>query len=370
VLLPQHGRLPPRLTLRHLSGSRPPRPSTTNARRASLTALLTVLVLLGFGVPRSTGVTTGPTARYANPVVSGDLPDPSVLRAGGLWWAAATATSGAGMPLLTSGDLVHWSPAGTVLPGPPAWADPSAQWAPSLVRIGSRFLVYYSVRPVGRPFCIAVAAATSIGGPYDDQGLVTCSGQGAIDPEVAFGPDGAPYLISKQDGNAVGRRTRIWARRLTPDGLHTMGRATVLLRNDAAWEGGVVEAPQVITRRGWVYLFYSGNGYGGRSCRYAVGVARSRSVLGPFVKAPHNPILAGNGAWRCPGHTTVTQDAAGQWWMLHHGIAAGDADDAAPRQLLLDPVRWDRDGWPSVNGGRGSATTGAAPMTAAPLARP
>jgi xylan 1,4-beta-xylosidase len=352
-----------------------------HARRASAAVLLAVVVLLGLDVSRSTGVprspdaprataATSPAARYANPVDAGDLPDPSVVRAGGLWWAATTATTGAGMPLLASADLVHWNAAGTVLSTPPAWADPRAQWAPSLVRIGSTFFVYYSVRPRGRPFCIAVATAPAVGGPYTDRGTVTCSTQGAIDPEVALERDGTPYLLTKQDGNSVGRKTRLWARRLTPDGLHTVGRGTVLLRNNAPWEGAVVEAPQVVARRGWFYLFYSGNGFGGRSCRYAVGVARSRNLLGPYVKAPRNPILASNSAWRCPGHTTVTQDAAGQWWMLHHAIATSDESDAAPRKLLLDPLRWGRDGWPTVNGGRGSATSGAAPLTAAPLAQP
>jgi hypothetical protein len=56
--------------------------------------------------------------------------------------------------------------------------------------------------------------------------------------------------------------------------------------------------------------------------------------------------------------------------MLHHAIATADRAEAATRKLLLDPLRWGSDGWPIVNGGRGSATSGAAPLTAAPLAQP
>mgnify|MGYP006159706931 CR=1 FL=1 len=49
----------------------------------------------------------------------------------------------------------------------------------------------------------------------------------------------------------------------------------------------------------------------------------------------------------------------GRWWMLYHSYDADNLD--AGRQLLLDPIRWTRDGWPVVNRGRGPSGSGAPP---------
>jgi beta-xylosidase len=131
-----------------------------------------------------------------------------------------------------------------------------------------------------------------------------------------------------------------------------VGERRELFRNDARWEGQLVEGPFVLRRNGWLYLFYSGAGCCGLKCNYALGVARARRLLGPWEKYAGNPILAANSEWKCPGHGSIVEDASGRTFLLYHGYDPS-AFIWVGRQGLLDEVTWSADGWPAINGGKG-----------------
>src|SRR5688500_9028591 len=60
--------------------------------------------------------------QVSNPVIPGDVPDPSVIRAGDEYWATGTSSEWAPhFPLFRSRDLVTWEQAGAVFQSPPAW---------------------------------------------------------------------------------------------------------------------------------------------------------------------------------------------------------------------------------------------------------
>lgn len=299
---------------------------------------------------------------YRNPVLRGDFPDPSVLRVGDVYWAATTSSlQSPGFPLLRSEDLVHWQTVGQVFPRIPSWISDSL-WAPELVRDPDRdrFLLYYAARRVNGPLCVAVADAPSPAGPWTDHGPLVCQPRGSIDPTRTTDESGNPWLLWKEDGNNFGRPTTIWAKPLTEDGLGFVGRKRLLLRNRSPWEGGVVEAPEVVSHDGWRYLFYSGNGCCRPACAYALGVARSRSLLGPWVRDPANPILRGNRHFDCPGHASFFDDGRGHDLVLYHAYRARLRGD--PRRLgLLDQVEWGPDGWPSIDRGHGPSLAASLP---------
>jgi xylan 1,4-beta-xylosidase len=299
---------------------------------------------------------------YRNPVLRGDFPDPSVLRAGPEYWAATTSTASApGFPLLHSTDLVHWTVVGQVFPQIPGWIAGDL-WAPELVADPDHdgYLLYYAARRVNGPMCVAVAQAPAPGGPWTDHGPLVCQRLGSIDPTRAVDEHGTPYLIWKEDGNSVGRQTRIWAKPLAEDGLSFTGPKHLLLRNHAPWEGGVVEAPEVTTHDGWFYMFYSGNGCCRPACQYALGVARSRSLLGPWRRDPANPILRPNRHWACPGHASLVDDGRDHDFVLYHAYRARLRGD--PRRLgLLDKIDWGADGWPTIDHGDGPSLAGSLP---------
>jgi beta-xylosidase len=180
-----------------------------------------------------------------------------------------------------------------------------------------------------------------------------CQEDGSIDPAFARDERGQPYLIWKEDGNSRNLPTQIWAQPLTADLLQVTGQKTELLVNDPkSWEGGVVEAPYILRHSGLFYLFYAGNACCGLACHYAEGVARAEHLLGPWTKDPKNPIIAANGAWRCPGHGTAVESPAGKDYFVYHAYPASGTVYLG-RQSVIDSMSWSDDGWPVVNQGRG-----------------
>jgi beta-xylosidase len=298
---------------------------------------------------------------WRNPVVPADFADPSATRIDGVYWAAATSTaSSPGLPLLRSTDLLHWQYSGSIFRPPPRWTT-GPLWAPELVVDEAGVLAYYTGRRRDGRLCVAVASASAPAGPYTDHGPLVCQPAGSIDAAQVRDDDGRPYLVWKEDGNAVKRRSRIWIQRLRRNGLGLIGPRRELLRNADRWEGSVVEAPEIFAHDGWLYMLYSGNTYGPpASCRYALGVARSRDLFGPWERHPANPILRSNQRWWCPGHASPVTDGAGRLFVLYHAYRAG-GDPNAPRHALLDPVTWSADGWPVVNGGQGPSISTSVP---------
>lgn len=294
---------------------------------------------------------------YANPVLDGDFPDPSVMRANGSYWAATTWSANGLMPLMRSSDLVHWRQTGAVLPKRPPWAK-DRFWAPELVRDGNRYLAFYTAGSRNGRLCVAVAEARGPGGPYQDLGPLVCDRYGSIDPTTFVDPELGRVLVWKEDGNNFGRPSVIWAQQLSPDRTRLVGERHALLRNRARWEGGVVEAPELIRRAGSYYLFYSGNACCGTPCRYAMGVARSPSPFGPYRRDPDNPILGSNRRYRCPGHGGLVYDRTGDLFLLYHAYRV---HDPTKRVAMLDDVRWGRDGWPQVGDGTGPRASGIGP---------
>jgi len=88
---------------------------------------------------------------------------------------------------------------------------------------------------------------------------------------------------------------------------------------------------------------------------------KREAVLGPYVKDPANPLLAGNAAWQCPGHGTTIDLGAAGLYLLHHAYRSDDAFDRR-RSTLLDRVDFTPDGWPTIAGGLGPAIAAAAPL--------
>jgi beta-xylosidase len=165
---------------------------------------------------------------------------------------------------------------------------------------------------------------------------------------------GARYLVWKEDGNSRNQATPMWAQRLSDDGLKLLGKKVELIRNDPrSWEGGVVEGAFILRRGKWFYLFYSGNACCGRRCNYALGVARSSELLGPYEKYVGNPILAENENWQCPGHGSIVTDGSGRDFLLYHAYRKSETGFFIGREALLDQITWDSNGWPKINEGRG-----------------
>jgi GH43 family beta-xylosidase len=281
---------------------------------------------------------------YKNPVFPNDCADPGVIHDGTQY--VATCTSGGAadaFPIRTSKDLVTWTHAGFIFPlaRRPTWAKGDF-WAPEIHRVGTGYIAYYTARHSDGRLSIGAATSTSALGPFTDIGvpLVHDSAMGMIDATMFVDTAGVRYLVWKADGNAVGQPTPIYGQQLSADGKSLVGTRRTLISNNLSWEGGVVEAPWVVAKDGYYYLFYSGNAY--YNSTYAIGVARATSPLGPYTKLGA-PILKTAGGWVGPGHGSVVTSPAGTTTMVYH--AWNSAHTA--RVMLIDAITWSN-GWPAM----------------------
>ncbi len=303
------------------------------------------------------------------------------------------------IPMLKSIDLVNWTYVDDAFdrPGPdadparplPAWAEPTAGfWAPEITFFNNRYYLYYVVTDVkpevsGAPDCngdsaIGVATSSSPTGPWSHHGQPVIEPRYNGDPALPFGSRQCnffwtfdPEVIQEElDDYGQGQRYiyygsyygGIQVRKLSADGFTAAPETAVQITIPNRYE-----APEVILRDGYYYLFVSaGNCCNIELTGYSVFAGRSQSPLGPFVDkegvsllAPRvggTPVLSMNGnRWVGPGHNTVFQDFDGQWWTIYHAVDRTDPYFEGERfftkrPALLDPVDW-IDGWPTVRGG-------------------
>lgn len=313
---------------------------------------------------------------YINPVYPYDSPDPGVVfdTPSSLWYAATTGGAGNGgcFPIHTSSTLGNdWVITGSVFKSSadmPVWSDKVTCWAPEIHFIPGKnnYVVYFAARlSSSGALCVGVAESLTGSplGPYKDSGsplILSPPGScfGVIDPTYHFDTvSNKSYVIYKHDGNSCGKPTNQYAQLLADDGmsLDTSQQPIFLITNDPnSWEKNLVEAPWMIQRGSYLYLFYGGGG-GYDTPGYSVGVARSTSGLltGPWEKNSANPVLRtfpgggtqGSPLHYGPGHTSVILSNDGTFAYLY---AAWGPAQKGGRNLMLDAIEWGADNWPMV----------------------
>ncbi len=246
-----------------------------------------------------------------------DFPDPDVILVGQTYYAYATNSVAGNIQIIDSTDFKHWTAVGNALPHLPSWAATGDTWAPSVTRSGGHYNLYYAVDSVGSTTeCISVATAAVPQGPFTDSSGAPLECQptlgGSIDPTVFVDSNGTPYLLWKSGGPG---NSKIWAEQLNPTGTSfTAGsNPTNILSPDQPWEGGTVEAPDLVSVNGRYLLFYSGNDWGTAS--YGVGVATCAAPLGPCTDASPTAILSSGNGMAGPGGESIFQDAQGNSWI-------------------------------------------------------
>jgi beta-xylosidase len=304
------------------------------------------------------------------PVFETNFPDPHIVRNQGEFIAYAT-NAGINLPMATSRDLVNWShvmdPANPKkrLDGMPVlapWVKPGFTWAPEVMQVGGRWLLYYTANHREKDVqCIGLAVAENPKGPFRDgaKAPLVCQFDlgGTIDANPFRDADGKLYLYYKSDGNRVGKGTAIWGQPLAADGMSVTGAAVALIKDDQAWEMKLVEAPAMLRSTAGYQLFYSAAYYGwdpkDRLSPYATGYARCSGPLGPCTDAPENPILFSfrdkdSGCLSGPGHPSIFQ-AGGRSLIAFHAWAAtsGCRKAKEERWLYVAPLVW-KDGKPQV----------------------
>jgi len=318
---------------------------------------------------------TTSSTTYKNPVFEPILADPTVIRdpKSGFFYAYGTQDDwgdGAGsrlIPVLRSTDLTNWKSVGQAFASKPSWKSNGGLWAPEVVYVDGKYIMYYAYSTWGDPNPgIGVAVSTQPQGPFQDQGKVFLSKEidvpNSIDP-FYWEEGGRKYLFWGSFSDAPTQGT--FGISLSDDGLSVPD-----LSKKFKIAAGDFEAVVIHKRNGYYYFIGSkGSCCDGVNSTYHVLVARSKNLEGPYLDNEGRDIInRGNGTLMLarsknyvgPGHTSrIITDDKNQDWILYHGINASKgkvANGASRRVLLLDKIVWEND-WPKIMTGQVGEST-------------
>ena len=289
---------------------------------------------------------------YHNPVISGDLPDPTVIRVDNLYYAAGTSSDFAPIyPLYESEDLVNWKQIGSAFNEIPVWASDSF-WAPELYFKSGIYYLYYTAKRKGdRVSCIGVATTEDLRKGFTDHGIIVEWGNEAIDGFVFQDKDQKMYVCWKAYGLTKGRPIEILASEMSADCLSLVGKSFSLTRYDEGWIGEGDEGPCLVRHSEYYYLFYSVGGCCDNQCSYRIRVSRSKNLETGWEQNPE-PILESDNVWKCPGHGTLVTTPDNRFFFLYHSYNSTDFEYLG-RQGMLDEVVWNETtGWPRFKNGK------------------
>jgi len=303
------------------------------------------------------------------PVFRENFPDAFVLLHGGEFIAYAT-NNGPNVPMAISKDLVHWAFVGDAngkrrdaLPQLGSWAKTGFTWAPEVIQLGNRYLLYYTASDKRKNMqCIGVASSADPLGPFVDSSPepIVCQTAlgGSIDASPFRDADGKLYLYFKNDGNRVHARTSLWAQALAANGVSVTGQAVELIKDDQGWEERVVEAPTMVRSPAGYEMFFSGGFFGwnpeeGGLSPYAMGYASCTGPMGPCTPARDNPLLHSfndreAGCLSGPGHQSIFTVGQHTFVSFHAWEAtSGCRKQDDRRYLYVAPIFW-MDGKPQI----------------------
>lgn len=285
-----------------------------------------IVLLIGLILMASTSLVA---QKFPKVILSGDYPDPSIMRDGKDYYMTHSPFYYMpGFLIWHSQDLMNWEPVCRVMPE----YDGSAM-APDLLKYGDTFYIYYPAAGTNW-----VIWAKDIKGPWSKPVDLKVSG---IDPGHIVDKQGNRYLYVDK-GEVI---------RLTEDGLSTIGKKQKVYEGwlyPDKWdtECMCLESPKLNYHNGYYYLTSAQGGTAGPATSHMVVSARSKSIMGPWENSPYNPVVHTYSAtdnWWSKGHGTLIDDVNGNWWIVYHAYAKGY--HTLGRQTLIEPIEWTADGW-------------------------
>ncbi|MEV2211670.1 glycoside hydrolase family 43 protein [Streptomyces sp. NPDC050997] len=282
---------------------------------------------------------------FANPVLAGSHPDPSICRVGEDFYLVTSSFAYyPGIPVFHSRDLVRWSPLGHVVHRTShlslAGLDVSdGIWAPTIRHHAGTFYVVSTLAKGRRGSVTFLSTASAPAGPWSDPIVLDAEG---IDPSLFFDDDGRCWFTACRDAAQpdVTGPGELWMRELDLETLALTGPTHVLWHG--AMRGAWVEAPHVYKREGLYHLIAA---EGGTEHHHAVTAARSDTVTGPYSTDPRSPLLTHRHRGAAEpihnvGHVDLVDTPAGETWAVALGVRPTDGTHTLGREVFLVPVEW------------------------------
>ena len=299
-----------------------------------------------------------PDGYYANPVLPGFHPDPSIVGVGpDFYLVTSTFSWFPGLPVFHSRDLVNWTQIGNAIDRP-GMVDMRAMsltgdglYAPAITHHGDTFYILNTCVRCDGNFLVT---AKDPAGPWSDPVPLAFDG---IDPSLFVDSDGrgwityndAPIGEPRYDGHRA-----IWIREIDLTTLQLTGTPTLLVDGGVRPQDNPVwaEGPHIYSVDGWYYLLAA---EGGTADQHSQTIYRSRAITGPYEPGPVNPILtqrdlsaARKDRVEATGHADFVKLEDGSWWSVFLATRPFAAQDTLlGRETFLLPVNWS-EGWPAI----------------------
>ncbi|HEX5220214.1 MAG TPA: arabinan endo-1,5-alpha-L-arabinosidase [Verrucomicrobiae bacterium] len=290
--------------------------------------------------------------------------DPSsIVKCHDEYWVFYT---GRGVPTFRSKDLVKWERGPAVFRSAPGWIAEvvpenrnMVYWAPDIIKVGDRYLLYYSVSTMGKMTSAIGLATNPTLDPADpnyrwtDQGYVVRTQEGqkgdaynAIDPSLFQDRDASLWMTfgSYWTGIKLIQLDPKTGKRIAPD-----SPMYSLAYNKS------IEAAHLTRHDDYYYLFVNWDSCcRGPASTYNIRIGRSKTITGPYLdQAGVNLMNSGgsmflattNGPLIGPGHAG-TLNADGKTWFT--SCFEGNLRMDGKATLAIMPLSWTADGWPAA----------------------
>ncbi|MHA7285812.1 glycoside hydrolase family 43 protein [Arthrobacter sp. MDT3-44] len=364
--------------------------STFRSRSASIAAVL-ALALMGAALPATaepkaqSALSQQSAASSLDDLVGGKsvvgetspIHDPAlIIDDDGTWYVYSTGLlareNGGTIQIWSSHDEgTTWEYTGTVWDEIPAWIDerysdgalPENLWAPEIYENDGTYYLYYSASRFGTDNSLTALATNTTLDPDDpeyewvDQGLVVESPVTGLDPNnpgktfnaidagIIEDADGKPYMSIGSFWYGIFLVPLEW-----PSGkpVEDWQSQTVNIA-DRFVPGNPIEAPYIIHRDGYYYLFTSFDFCcRGADSTYKIAVGRSQSITGPYLDKEGRDMFGGGGSILLESHGAMNgvggQSVFGDYLAFHFY----DRSNAYAPTLGLQKMGWE-DGWPTVD---------------------
>jgi arabinan endo-1,5-alpha-L-arabinosidase len=270
--------------------------------------------------------------------------------------------TGRGVKSLRSKDLERWEDGPPVFGTFPQWIYdivPSQRghfWAPDVIRLRDRYLLYYSVSSWGKNSSAIALASNKTLDPSDasfhwtDEGVVVRTTEkdnfNAIDPNVILDADGKLWMTFGSFWSGIK--------------LVELDAATGKRRDSPVYSlahSETIEAPYIYPHNGHYYLFVNwGYCSRGTNSTYNIRMGRSEKITGPYLDLEGKDMLQGggslflgsDGSFIGPGHASIL-NLKGTHWLSCHFY---DGERRGTPTLALFSMGWNDQGWPYVTNAR------------------
>ena len=285
--------------------------------------------------------------------------------------------TGNGVNVFSSMDMKNWRKEMPVFSKPPEWVKASlpnyrgsSMWAPDISYHNGMYYLYYAVSAFGKnTSCIGLVVnktldSASADFKWEDRGKIIQSVPGrdmwnAIDANLVVDENNSAWLVfgSFWEGMKLVKLNPDLASVAQPEQWYTVARRS---RDfgipDSSAGNAAIEGPFIFKKGNYYYLFVSWDYCcRGEKSDYKVVVGRSEKVTGPYLdkngtdmaKNGGTLIVQGDGKeWFGAGHNSAyTFD--GKDYIIYHGY---DAKDRGRSKLIIQEMKWDKEGWPILAG--------------------